>query len=100
MGRNARMNQKRAVAQAVLHLMMAQDSLAEFWQVLVDDGRAWHELAGLPEPITDPADPARVLTGADVLATMLEGVEGLKSGIEQVTIAFWNLTLDQLASQR
>jgi hypothetical protein len=100
MSRSDRDNQKRAAAQAVLHLEMCQQSLSETWKLLHNDGRPWHVLAGLTVPLADPDNPERVLTGEDVVSALLEGLEGVKSGIEAVTLGLWQLDLERLESFR
>lgn len=97
MPKDERTKQKRQLAYAVRRIDEAQQHLAPIWQQLRDDGRAWHELAGLPEPVYDPAEPERVLTGADVVSSLLEGLEEVKGGIGQVSLALWGAELDDLA---
>ena len=93
-------NQKRIVAQAVFHLEASQKSLAEFWEILRDDGRPWHELAGQDVPLLDPDDATRVLTGADVLSTYLEMTDIVHSGIAAVVMALWEMDMATLDRAR
>lgn len=100
MPKGERDRQKRTMAQAVLSIEDAQRFLAPIWALLKDDGRAWHELMNLPEPLFDPEHPEHVLTGEDVVSALLEGLDGVKAGIATISLALWDTTLEQLEHYR
>ena len=100
MSRSDRDRLKRACAQAVQEIEIAQSHLAVVWQRMVDDGRPWRLIVGgLPrEQVVEPTEGE--MSGADVINAPMLALETIKEVIGDISGELWNLTLDDLKSWR